>query len=155
MSMKRMLVAVLGLLATHLLAAATRDAHDPLYVYYWNSLVCQNQVTKAVCHLWLNPDGRYLLVYDLGVQDRPLEIDGPYRIEGRDGSYKLKGRPGSYQVCITPDKPPKGKVYVSEQRKELFAVAGCYEIVQRSVGDIWMQNNTAGQVNKLWLLANR
>lgn len=132
-------------------APAASQPGDPLYVYYWNSIVCQNQKTKAVCHLWLNQDRTYLLTYDLGVQDKPLEVSGPYRLEAWEGTYTLKGR----EVCLQPEPSPRGKVFVSRERGELFAQPGCYAVGPHNIGDIWMQADRAGNAVKIWLLSNR
>ena len=57
------------------LGALAADA-DPLAAYYDNTLVWQNQATKAVGRMWLNRDGRYYSFYDVGVQSVPPGAEG-------------------------------------------------------------------------------
>jgi len=119
------LSALLGACLLPLLSQAAAPAADPLAAYYDNTLACQNQVSKAVCRVWLNRDGHYYAFYDLGVQAKQPDIDGP-RI--RIGA---------------------------EKQRELYSEATCYGFTPHKVGESWSENDLAGRSNKLWLLAGR
>lgn len=143
-------VAVLGAAAV----PATAEP-DPLSSYYFNSLVTQNRTTKAMAHLWLNQDHSYVVVFDLGPQSRPLDIDGPYRVEAWMGTYTVKKTSAGVQVCLTPEKAPPRKIFVVRDRGELFAAAGCYDIAPRRIGETWVQSDSQDRQYDLWFLANR
>ena len=84
------LSALLGACLLPLLSQAAAPAADPLAAYYDNTLACQNQVSKAVCRVWLNRDGHYYAFYDLGVQAktrRDIEPGGG----SRNAEAKLVG----------------------------------------------------------------
>ena len=132
-------------------AAAARNSSVVLAGYYGNSLVCRNEKTRAICHVWLDADGRYYAFYDLGAQGRPAGIHGPFEIEGREGRYTLRGRSGTFQVCLHPNPPMK---IGAEQARELFSRAACYPLAIHRVGDEW-EIGWHGQRYTLWLLAGR
>ena len=46
----------------------------------------------------MNRDGHYYAFYDLGPQAKQPDIDGPFRIEGREGTYTLRTEAGSYAL---------------------------------------------------------
>ena len=124
---------------------------DALASYYENSLVCQNQKTHAVCHLWLNPDGTYYAFYDLGPQPKPAQIDGPFEIEGREGRYRVVARQGALEVCLQPQPPVS---LAAESAHELFSEAACYAVAPHKVGDKW-EISWQGAQYTLWLLEGR
>jgi hypothetical protein len=136
-----------------LCALSAAPAADPLANYYDNTLACQNQVSKGVCRVWLNRDGHYFVFYDLGAQAKPPDINGPFRIEGREGTYTLREEAGSYQLCLWVAAP---RIRIgAEQQRELYSEATCYAFTPHKVGDSWSENDLAGRSNKLWLLAGR
>ena len=124
---------------------------DALASYYENSLVCQNQKTHAVCHLWLNPDGTYYAFYDLGPQSKPAQIDGPFEIEGREGHYRVVPRPGVLEVCLQPRPSVR---LAAQSAHELFSEAACYAVAPHEVGDKWV-TRWRGARYTLWLLKGR
>ncbi|MGC3980482.1 MAG: hypothetical protein QM808_04400 [Steroidobacteraceae bacterium] len=132
-------------------AASSAAADSPLTAYYGNTLLCQNQSSKAICHIWLNQDGSYFLMYDRGVQaDVPTGAKGNYRIEGRRGTYELKGAAGAYQVCLQPNAVD-GKQFAIETAGEIYAGKSCYVLPEKQVGDSWMQSSGSQQY-KMWLV---
>lgn len=135
------------------LHAAKPATTDPLANYYENTLACQNQQSKAVCRLWLNRDGRYYVFYDLGPQAKMADIDGPFRIEGREGTFTLRRDGGKYQLCLWVAAP---RILLgAEREQELFSEARCYPFTPHQVGDRWSQSDPAGRDNTLWLLKGR
>lgn len=128
-------------------------ADDPLAAYYGNTLLCQNQSTRAVCHVWLNPDKSYFLMYDRGVQKEVPTTgkNGNYRIEGRRGTYELKGKPGAYEVCLKPNAVPDKK-FAIEVAGEIYAGKACYVLPEHKVGESWMQTVAGDKQYKMWLV---
>jgi hypothetical protein len=136
-----------------LLSPAAAPPTDPLAAYYENTLACQNQESKAVCRVWLNRDGHYYAFYALGPQAKPPDIDGPFRIEGREGTYTLRAEAGAYQLCLWVAAP---RIRIgAEKQRELYSEATCYAFTPHKVGDSWSENDLSGRSNKLWLLAGR
>lgn len=143
---------VSGVFALVLLSGTARAAEEsPLTQYYGNTLLCQNQTSKAVCHLWLNEDGSYFLLYDRGVQPDVPVAGGNFRVEGRRGKYKLQGKAGAYQVCLTPDAV-KAKTFKIEEAKEIYGGKACYALPEHKVGEKWTQAGDGGQQYKMWLV---
>lgn len=140
---------VLSTLVTNVGSAAD----DPLSAYYGNTLLCQNQSTKAICHVWLNQDKSYFLMYDRGVQ-KEVPVTGNnanYRIEGRRGTYELKGKPGAYEVCLKPDNVPNKK-FAIETAGEIYAGKACYVLPERKLGESWLQTAAGDKQYKMWLV---
>jgi len=131
--------------------AAVPGASAVLTHYYGNSLVCRDEKTRAICHVWLDADGRYYAFYDLGARGKPAGIHGPFEIEGREGRYTLRGRSGAFEVCLQPQPPMK---IGAERAHELFSQAACYPLSRRRVGDQW-ELEWQGVRYTLWLLAGR
>ncbi len=131
--------------------AAVPSASAVLSHYYGNSLVCRNEKTRAICHVWLDADGRYDAFYDLGAQGKPVGIHGPFEIEGREGRYTLRRRSGAFEVCLQPQPPMKIE---AERAHELFSQAACYPLSRHRVGDQW-EVEWQGVRYTLWLLAGR
>jgi hypothetical protein len=145
-----------ALLASALLPICSQSAAppaDPLANYYDNTLACQNQVSKGVCRVWLNRDGHYFAFYDLGKQETPPGIDGPFRIEGREGTYTVRSEGGSYQLCLWVMAP---RIRIgAEKQRELYSETTCYPFTPHKVGESWSEDDLAGRSNKLWLLPGR
>jgi hypothetical protein len=147
------LIALVGVSLMPILAPAAAPPADPLAAYYENTLACQDQVSKAVCRVWLNRDGHYYAFYDLGPQERPPGIDGPFRIEGREGTYTLRTEAGSYQLCLWVAAP---RIRIgAEKQRELYSEASCYAFMPHKVGESWNESDSSGRSIKLWLLAGR
>ena len=133
------------------LSGAADSSGDPLTGYYGNSLVCQNQKTHAVSHVWFDPDGRYYAFYDLGPQAVPARIEGPFEIEGWEGRYTLAREGAAAKVCLATLPAMK---LAAERTRELFSEAVCYELAPHHVGDKW-SIEWAGARYTLWLLEGR
>jgi hypothetical protein len=149
MSLHGWIAGALGVLGAGTVAATTWS--DPLASYYGNSLVCQNQKTHAVCHVWLNPDGSYYSFYDLGPQPEPAQINGPFQVEGREGRYSVTARSGVLEVCMRPQPPV---LLAAQSAHELFSEAACYPIAHHDIGDKWVTHWKGAQYT-LWLLERR
>ncbi|MFT3807383.1 hypothetical protein [Arenimonas sp.] len=140
--------------AVMLFAGGTQSvvaADDPLASYYGNTLLCQNQSSKAICHLWLNPDRTFFVMYDRGVQPDVPVAGGNFRIEGRRGTYQLQGKPGAYEVCLKPDSVP-GKKFAIEMTGEIYGGKACYALPERQLGSSWMHSTADGKQYKMWLV---
>jgi len=134
-------------------APAARAADDSaLAPYFNNSVICRDDTTHAVCHLWLNPDHTYFLMYDRGVQPVPATPGGIFRVEGRDGSYRLEQTAGGTQLCLAPNHVP-GKVFQIEKAREIYGGAGCYPFAPHQVGDKWTVQDAAGRTVTEWLVS--
>jgi len=142
-------VAGLGIMAAAPGAYAADDS--VLAPYYGNSVICRDDATHAVCHLWLNPDHTYFLMYDRGVQPVPATPGGDFRVEGRDGTYRLEQRPDGEALCLAPNKVP-GKVFRIEQAGEIYGGAACYPFAPHQVGDRWVVRDAHGRSVTLWLV---
>lgn len=134
-------------------ATSSMAADDSISAYYGNTLLCQNQTSKAICHVWFNQDGTYFLMYDRGVQpDVPVTGNNAnYRIEGRKGTYTVQGKSGAYEVCLKPDVVP-GKKFAIEAASEIYAGKSCYVLPEHKVGESWMQTAGGNQQYKMWLV---
>lgn len=150
----RMLVALsaAGVLLLSFNTVSAADA-DPLAAYYDNTLVCQNQVTKAKCRLWLNRDGKYFAFYDLGSQSKMPDINGPFQINGREGTYTLRKEDGKSKLCLWI-AAPRIKIN-AEQQREVFSEAGCNDFTAHKLGDTWTEKDLMGRDVKFWLMAGR
>jgi hypothetical protein len=147
------LFALLGVCLMPLLAPAAAPPADPLAAYYDNTLACQDQASKAVCRVWLNRDGHYYAFYDLGPQAKQPDIDGPFRIEGREGTYTLRSEAGSYQLCLWVAAP---RIRIgAEKQREIYSEATCYAFTPHKLGESWNESDSSGRSIKLWLLAGR
>src|SRR5271168_3342565 len=102
----RILSSVLVLLS---LGAASAHAADPAADYYGNSLLCKAQSSGAVCDLWLEPGGRYVVFYDSGQKAYVKSVQGDFENEGRTGSYTARATRAGLKVCLKPDadSPPR------------------------------------------------
>lgn len=141
---------VLGFAYTRAWAA---EAADPLAGYYDNTLVCQNQTTKAKCWLWLNRDGRYFAFYDVGPQAKAPDINGPFKINGREGTYTLRKDDGKYKLCLWI-AAPRPKI-TAELQQEIFSEAACYAFTPHKAGDTWTSKDIGGRDYKFWLMEGR
>jgi hypothetical protein len=133
--------------------ALAADA-DPLANYYDNTLVWQNQATRAIGRIWLNRDGRYFAFYNVGPQSTPPGTNGPFQVQGREGSYTLRKSAAPYQLCLWP-AAPRMRIG-AEVARELHAEGACYRFTPREVGAEW--NETADPLNrpyKFWLVMGR
>jgi hypothetical protein len=122
--------------------------------YDGNTLLCRNESTRAVCHLWLYADGRYFVFYDRGPQQVMPAAGGNFRIEGRRGRYRLLPAASGFEVCLSPEPVP-GKEFQIEKSGELFAGSACYELQRRSAGESWTQATGNGQTYRMWLVRGR
>jgi len=129
--------------------AADAEALTP---YFNNSVICRDDVTHAVCHLWLNPDHTFFLMYDRGVQPVPATPGGDFRVEGRDGNYRLEQTASSTELCLSPNKVP-GKVFQIEKAGELYGGPGCYPFAPHQVGDKWVVQDARGRTVTEWLVS--
>jgi len=143
--------AIFSLLAVVLAIPSAQAAPASLAPFFGNTIVAQDQDTKAVAHLWLDPGGKYTLVYDLGVQKIIPVVNGVFRIEGRDGRYSVKS---DGTVCFKPNTPP-GKVYGMDTQQEIFAGHDCVALGSHAAGDQWTSRDAKGRTVKLWLLQGR
>jgi hypothetical protein len=75
------LFVALALSVQPLLADETSALHD----YFHNTLIWQNQASRATGRIWLNPDGRYYAFYNLGPQPKAPDVHGPFQVEGAPG----------------------------------------------------------------------
>jgi hypothetical protein len=143
-----------GTVLAALVQVAAGAAEPVLAAYFGNSLLCKDETTGAVCHLWLDADGSYFLMYDRGVQQQLPTVGGNFRLEGRRGHYSLQGRGAATRLCLRPE-PSSQKHYAIEAGHELFAGASCYGLAAgKHVGDTWEQVD-AGRTYKLWLVRGR
>ena len=127
---------------------------DPLASYYENTLIWQNQATKAIGRLWLERDGRYFAFYNVGPQSTPPGANGPFQVQGREGTYTLRNGAAPYQLCLWPAAP---RVRIgAEAARELHAEGACYRFTPRDVGAMW--DETADPLNRpyrFWLVKGR
>ncbi len=151
----RRLMALLGAAAVACMLAVPASAADadPLAAYYDNTLVCQNQVTKAKCRLWLNRTGKFYVFYDLGSQPKKPDINGPFQINGREGTYTLRKDGAKYKLCLWPAAP---RIYINaEQQREVFTDAGCNDFTPHKLNDSWTDKDLVGRDVKFWLMEGR
>lgn len=126
---------------------------DPVANYYDNTLTCQNQVTKAVCRVWLNRDGRYYVFYNLGAQPKMPDINGPFQINGRTGTYTIRNDDGQTRLCLWVEAP---RIKINaEQQREMYSEATCYPFTPHKVGDKWSEKDLLGRDLTLWLTEGR
>ena len=137
------------------LAASLRAADGgTLGDYYDNTLIWQNQISRAVGRLWLNRDGRYYAFYNLGSQSRPPDVNGPFQVEGRIGTYTVREDAGQSLLCLWPAAPRTR--LGAEIQHELFAENRCYRLPLHRVGDSWTQlDDTDGRAYKYWFVPGR
>jgi hypothetical protein len=147
-------VAALSVIATVLAALPVRAADEALVAYFDNTLVWQNQVSKATGRLWLNRDGRYYAFYDMGEQSVPPGADGPFRVQGREGSYTLRGSSAPYQLCLWPAAP---RIAIgADQANEVYASGRCYDFRPHAVGEEWSESaDPLRRSYRFWLRAGR
>ncbi|MFT3906956.1 MAG: hypothetical protein QM718_11670 [Steroidobacteraceae bacterium] len=154
---KKLMVWALVLSAPLALQAADKGKSaaplDPLAELYGNTLVCQNQVTKAKCRLWVNPDGKYFAFFDNGSQPNPPDINGPFQIEGREGTYTVRNDTGANQLCLWI-AAPRIKL-LAEANKEMYSESACYALGAHKVGESWVEKDASGRDVKFWLMAGR
>jgi hypothetical protein len=150
---------IIGLLVAAALAmlpliAARASEANPLTGYFNSTLLCKNQTSGVVCHLWLDADGRYFVYFDRGAQQVMPEAGGNFRLEGRHGHYRLSGRGLARELCLKPDAVP-GKTFQVEKSGEPYAGTGCYRFELHQVGEHWSQNDAAGNSYQMWLVEGR
>jgi hypothetical protein len=151
---RRHIVARHFIAAAMLLLTAVAVAADFPSEYYDATLIWQNQETKAVGRLWLNPGGKYFAFYNLGPQARPPDITGPFQVQGREGSYTLRTSDGGLQLCLWVAAPRQE--IGAEQRHELFSEARCYALSPHHVGEVWSETAASdGRSYKFWLVKGR
>jgi len=148
-------VLALSLLGLGLICAApaARAADEnSLAPYYNNSVVCRDDTTHAVCHLWLNPDRTYFLMFDRGAQPVPATPGGIFRVEGRDGTYRLKQSASGTLLCLSPNHVP-GKIFQIEKAGEIYGGAACYPFAPHQIGDKWSVQDAKGRTVTEWLVS--
>jgi len=129
-------------------------AAEPLSEYYDNTLVWQNQSTRAVGRMWLNRDGHYFAFYNMGPQAKVPDTNGPFQVQGRQGSYTLREQDGHYSLCLWP-AAPRMRIG-AEVQHELFSEGACYSFVPHKSGELWMEDNDPGSRSyKMWLVKGR
>jgi hypothetical protein len=136
-------------------AAGTAPPVDnsPLASYFDNSLVCEDQSTRATCRLWLYRDGSYRAFFAVAAPPAAPDIHGPFRINGREGTYTLREDGSRHQLCLFAGAP---RVLLSAERQQvLFAESRCYPVEAHRVGDRWTQADALGHRYRLWLLEGR
>lgn len=158
MNSKFLMTGALALIASLGAAAADKSGKspqpaDPLADYYANTLVCQNQVTKAVCRLWVNPDGHYFAFFDNGSQPNPPGIEGPFQIEGREGTYTVRNDDGSTQLCLWVAAPRIR--LLAESQQQMYSESACYPLAAHKAGESWLAKDASGRDVKFWLMAGR
>jgi hypothetical protein len=141
-------------LVTLSLAAAQAGEANPLAAYFNATLLCKDQTSGVICHLWLDPDGRYFVYFDRGAQQVMPEAGGNFRLEGRHGHYQLRGRGPARQLCLKPDATP-GKTFQVEQSGEQYAGKGCYSLELHQPGEHWSQSGASGKSYQMWLVDGR
>lgn len=150
--LKRVLLAGGAAIALSVTLAAAEM--EPLGSYYDNTLIWQNQTTKAIGRIWLNRDGKYYAFYDMGVQPVPPTANGPYRVQGREGTWTLRNGSAPYQLCLWP-RAPRINIGAAVQ-KELYAEGACYSFTPHAVGETWTENgDTTGRPYKFWFVKGR
>ena len=145
---------ILGALALAPFAIAGRahaqsDAASP---YFNNSLLCKSQSSGAVCDLWLDAGGKYMVFYDSGKKAYVKGVDGPFEYEGRQGTYTAVVAPDGVRLCLKPeaDHPPRPR----GNSPALFHDAGCVTLPSHPVGDLW-DYSYRGETYKIGLIAGR
>jgi hypothetical protein len=126
---------------------------DPLVNYYTNTLTCRNEVTKAICRVWLNRDGQYFAFYNLGAQAKAPDINGPFQINGRTGTWTVRPDGNGVKLCLWV-AAPRTKI-LAEQRQEMYSEATCYPFTPHKVGDKWTEKDLQGRELTLWLTEGR
>jgi hypothetical protein len=127
---------------------------DPFVTYYGNTLFCQIRDSATQCRLWIDPDGRYKLFYDLGPQLAPADVNtGPWRFESQEGHYRIQSNIAGPQLCLTPNLQPVKLVIVSEHM--LYADARCYDLAAHELGERWNQRDSMARQYSFWLLKGR
>jgi hypothetical protein len=141
------------LIVLPLLAAQAAEV-NPLAAYANSTVLCKDQASGVVCHLWLDTNGRYFIYFDRGAQQVMPEAGGNFRLEGRRGDYRLRGRGGARELCLKPDAVP-GKTFQVETSGELYAGKGCYGFELHQPGEHWLQTDAAGKSYQMWLVDGR
>lgn len=104
---------------------------DPMNAYYGNTLVCSGPTWE--CHMWLSPDGTYV-VFSMDV------VDGKPTIRGGEGRWRvINGR-----FCRDPDDPKRNSCQ--------FPSLTTHE-EGRKLGERWEGTNRGGQIEHFALLA--
>jgi hypothetical protein len=136
------------------LPAARASGLNPLASYFNATLLCKDQTSGVICHMWLDPDGRYFVYFDRGAQQVMPEAGGNFRLEGRHGNYRLSGRGATRKLCLKPDATP-GKTFQVEQSGQQYAGKGCYSLELHQPGEHWVQRDAAGKSYQMWLVDGR
>lgn len=157
MTMTKLFALMLSLAAGAVAVAADKKTPapaDPLANYYDNTLSCRNEVTKAICRVWLNRDGKYFVFYNLGAQPKAPDINGPFQINGRAGTYTVRtGASGQVKLCLWVEAP-RIKI-LAEQKQEMYSQATCYPFTPHKVGDKWTEQDLQGRELTMWLTEGR
>jgi hypothetical protein len=133
-----------------LLAGETSALHD----YVSNTLIWQNQATRATGRIWLNPDGRYYAFYNLGPQPKAPDVHGPFQVEGRLGTFTLRNETAGSLLCLWPASPRLE--LKAQQQHELYSESKCYSFAPHTVGDIWEESaDPLNRAYKFWLVKGR
>ena len=150
------LIGIFASLMTLTASAADKKASapvDPLANYYSNTLTCRNEVTKAICRVWLNSNGEYFVFYNLGSQSKAPDINGPFQINGRTGSYTVRRDGDGVKLCLWV-AAPRIKI-LAEQNQEMYSAATCYPFTPHKVGDKWTEQDLQGRELTMWLTKGR
>jgi hypothetical protein len=131
-------------------------ADDPpaLHDYFRNTLIWQNQASRATGRIWLNPDGHYYAFYNLGPQPKAPDVHGPFQVEGRLGTFTLRTEAFGSLLCLWPASPRLE--LKAQQEHELYSESMCYPFVSHAVGDIWEESaDPLHRAYKFWLVKGR
>jgi hypothetical protein len=147
------LFAVLSVSCVHAAQPVQAVSVDPLANYYANTLTCRNEVTQAICRVWLNRDGQYFVFYNLGKQPKAPDINGPFQINGRTGTWTVRPDGAGVKLCLWV-AAPRTKI-LAEQQKEMYSEATCYPFTAHKVGDKWTDKDLQGREVTMWLTEGR
>jgi hypothetical protein len=145
--------AAAALVVLHIPAAQATEV-NPLAAYANATVLCKDQASGVVCHLWLDANGRYFVYFDRGAQQVMPEAGGNFRLEGRRGDYQLRRRGGAHELCLKPDAVP-GKTFQVATSGELYGGKGCYGFEFHQPGEHWLQTDAAGKSYQMWLVDGR
>jgi hypothetical protein len=111
-----------------LVPASLAAAPDPLAAYYGNTLVSLGSAGQDLSHLWLEPDGSFIL------------FGGAQAARAGRISVAAPLADGSVPVCLSAQSagiaiPPE--VAATAAPPDRFATARCVDLASHSPGDRW------------------